>query len=110
MATSDTAAQSAPFEIVLYQPQIPPNTGNILRLCANVGCRLHLVGPLGFSLRNKQLQRARLDYAEISGIVQHADWRACCEFFTGRTLYAVTTRGEVRHDCAAYREADLFVF
>lgn len=98
------------LEIVLFEPEIPPNTGNVLRLCANTGCRLHLVRPLGFSLRDKQLQRAGLDYARVAEVVQHPDWRACSEFLAGRRLFAVTTRADVRHDEPGYREGDGFVF
>ena len=85
------------FEIVLFEPEIPPNTGNVIRLCANTGCRLHLVRPLGFSLRDKQLQRAGLDYAELAEIVQHEDWPACRSALAGRRLFAVTTRGARRY-------------
>jgi tRNA (cytidine/uridine-2'-O-)-methyltransferase len=101
---------SPALEIVLYEPEIPPNTGNIIRLAANTGCRVHLVRPLGFSLRDKQLQRAGLDYREHAEVVQHADWRACCEFFTGRRMFAVTTRAELRYDQAEFRERDVLVF
>ncbi len=98
------------FEIVLFEPEIPPNAGNVIRLCANTGCRMHLVHPLGFSLRDKQLQRAGLDYHELADIVRHEDWRACRTVLAGRRLFAVTTRGERRHDEPRYREDDVFVF
>jgi tRNA (cytidine/uridine-2'-O-)-methyltransferase len=98
------------FEVVLYQPEVPPNTGNIIRLCANTGCRLHLVQPLGFSFQNKQLQRAGLDYHAFAQVVRHEDWRACCEFLTGKRMFAVTTRGERRHDEPRYRPGDALVF
>jgi len=98
------------LEIVLFEPEIPPNTGNVIRLCANTGCRLHLVRPLGFSLRDKQLQRAGLDYHAFAEIVQHEDWRACHTSFAGRRLFAVTTRGANRHDQLRYEENDVFVF
>ena len=62
------------FNIVLYQPEIPPNTGNIIRLCANTGCRLHLIDPLGFELDDKRLLRAGLDYHEFAGIQRWQDW------------------------------------
>jgi len=96
-------------EIVLFEPEIPPNTGNVIRLCANTGCRLHLVHPLGFSLRDKQLQRAGLDYHAAAGIVQHENWAACRSALAGRRLYAVTTRGARRHDEPSYRGDDVFV-
>lgn len=98
------------LEIVLYEPEIPPNTGNVIRLCANTGCRMHLVRPLGFSLRDKQLARAGLDYRELADIVQHEDWAACRSQLTGRRLFAVTTRGERRYDEPRYRDGDVFVF
>ena len=98
------------FEIVLFEPEIPPNTGNVIRLCANTGCRLHLVRPLGFSLHDKQLQRAGLDYAELAEIVQHEDWPACRSVLAGRRLFAVTTRGMQRHHGPQYAAGDVFVF
>ena len=98
------------IDIVLYEPEIPPNTGNVIRLAANTGARLHLVKPLGFSLRNKQLQRAGLDYLEMTSVTLHADWRACTEFFRGRRMFAVTTRGAHRYDAVSYQEADVLTF
>lgn len=97
-------------DIVLFEPEIPPNTGNVIRLCANTGCRLHLVRPLGFSLRDKQLQRAGLDYHDYADIVHHADWHACRAALAGRRLYAITTRGVRRHDEPQYEKDDVFVF
>ncbi len=97
-------------EIVLFEPEIPPNTGNVIRLCANTGCRLHLVRPLGFSLRDKQLQRAGLDYHAFAEIVQHENWAACSAALAGRRLFAVTTRGARRHDEPRYEDGDVFVF
>ncbi len=97
-------------EIVLFEPEIPPNTGNVIRLCANTGCRLHLVRPLGFSLRDKQLQRAGLDYHAAAEIVQHEDWAACSAALADRRLFAVTTRSTRRHDQPLYEESDVFVF
>ena len=98
------------FDIVLYEPEIPPNTGNAIRLAANTGARLHLVQPMGFTLRDKQLQRAGLDYRALTEVVVHADWRACCDFFSGRRIFAVTTRGTQRYDAPSYRTADVFLF
>lgn len=98
------------FEIVLYEPEIPPNTGNVIRLCANTGCRLHLVRPLGFSLRDRQLARAGLDHSRHAEIVQHEDWPACRSALAGRRLFAVTTRGTRRYDAPSYAEGDGFVF
>jgi tRNA (cytidine/uridine-2'-O-)-methyltransferase len=98
------------FEIVLHQPEIPPNTGNIIRLCANTGCRLHLVRPLGFSFHDKQLQRAGLDYHRSAEILLHDDWAACRARLDGRRLFAVTTRGARRYDALSYGSRDVFVF
>jgi len=98
------------IEIVLYEPEIPPNTGNVIRLCANTGCRLHLVRPLGFSLRDRQLQRAGLDYHAYAQLVQHDDWSACRAALAGNRWFAVSTRGATRHDQPHYRENDVFVF
>jgi tRNA (cytidine/uridine-2'-O-)-methyltransferase len=98
------------FDIVLFQPEIPPNTGNVIRLCANTGCRLHVVHPLGFSLRDKQLQRAGLDYHAYTEIVRHDDWNACRSALQTRRLIAVTTRGTARYDELRYEDNDAFVF
>lgn len=97
-------------EIVLFEPEIPPNTGNVIRLCANTGCRLHLVHPLGFSLRDKQLQRAGLDYHDYAEMVQHVDWTACRATLAGRRMFAVTTHGTRRHDEPRYDGSEVFVF
>lgn len=98
------------IDIVLYEPEIPPNTGNAVRLAANSGAHLHLVRPLGFNLRNKALVRSGLDYHDLAQVTLHADWRACRAHFSGRRLYAVTTRGAQRHDAPHYQEGDVFVF
>jgi tRNA (cytidine/uridine-2'-O-)-methyltransferase len=98
------------FHIVLFEPEIPPNTGNALRLASNTGARLHLVRPLGFTLRDKQLVRAGLDYADLSAVTIHDDWRACRAHFESCRLFAVTTRGSCRHDSQQYRAGDVFVF
>ncbi|ACT49805.1 RNA methyltransferase, TrmH family, group 2 [Methylovorus glucosotrophus SIP3-4] len=98
------------FDIVLYQPEIPPNTGNIIRLCANTGTRLHLVKPLGFSLEDKQLKRAGLDYHEYANMQVHENWEACCAALAGRRMFALTTKGSARHSTIAFQEGDVFVF
>ncbi len=98
------------FEIVLFEPEIPPNTGNVMRLAANTGCRLHLVRPLGFSLSNKQLQRAGLDYRARIDFTLHDDWDSCLEALAGRRIYAVTTKGTQHHDQPRYLANDVFVF
>jgi tRNA (cytidine/uridine-2'-O-)-methyltransferase len=98
------------FEIVLYEPEIPPNTGNVIRLAANTGACLHLVKPLGFSLREKRLERAGLDYHELANVLVHEDWAACRVHLAGRRVFAVTTRAAQRHDQPAYRRGDAFLF
>ncbi len=98
------------FEIVLFEPEIPPNTGNIIRLCANSGVTLNLVEPMGFRLEDKQLIRAGLDYHEFASIHVHPDWESCLSKFEGRRLFAFTTKAKNRYDKVAYRPGDVFVF
>jgi len=98
------------FDIVLFQPEIPPNSGNIIRLCANTGCMLHLVKPLGFTLEDKQLQRAGLDYHEYASLTVHEDWNACRAALAGRRMFAMTTRGAARYSEIAYAAGDVFLF
>ncbi len=97
------------FDLVLYQPEIPPNTGNIIRLCANTGTRLHLIEPLGFSLDDKQLVRAGLDYHEFAELRVHRDFPSCKATLAGRRHFALTTRGGIWHTQAAFQEGDVFV-
>lgn len=98
------------FDVILYQPEIPPNTGNIIRLCANTGAMLHLVKPLGFSLDDKQLVRAGLDYHEFATITVHNGWAECAERFKDRRLFAVSTKGAQRYDLIEYAKGDVFLF
>jgi tRNA (cytidine/uridine-2'-O-)-methyltransferase len=98
------------FDVILYQPEIPPNTGNIIRLCANTGARLHLVKPLGFSLEDKQLIRAGLDYHEFATIAVHESWDDCLKCSKDRRLFAVSTKGTRRYDLVDYAAGDVFVF
>ena len=98
------------LQIVLYQPEIPPNTGNVIRLAANTGARLHLVEPLGFSIEDRQLRRAGLDYHEIANLQVHSDWQACISVLGNARLFACSTRGGMRHSEPAYAEGDAFVF
>jgi tRNA (cytidine/uridine-2'-O-)-methyltransferase len=98
------------FDVILYQPEIPPNTGNIIRLCANSGAGLHLVKPLGFTLEDKQLLRAGLDYHEFATIAVHESWAECAERFKDRRLFAVSTKGTQRYDLVDYASGDVFVF
>ena len=96
--------------MMFHQPEIPPNTGNALRLASNTGARLHLVRPLGFTLGDKQLTRARLDYGDFESVTIHDDWQTCHASFASRRLFAVTTRGARRYDSPRYRAGDVFVF
>ena len=98
------------FDVILYQPEIPPNTGNIIRLCANTGARLHLVKPLGFSLEDKQLLRAGLDYHEFATITVHESWVDCASSVKDRRLFAVSTKGTQRYDLVDYAAGDVFMF
>ena len=98
------------FEIVLYQPEIPPNTGNIIRLAANTGCRLHLIKPLGFTLEDSQLRRAGLDYHEYASLLVHEDWPAARTALAGRRIFALTTKGRARPDQIAFQAGDAFLF
>lgn len=98
------------FGVVLYQPEIPPNAGNVIRLTANTGVHLHLVEPLGFSLDDRQLKRAGLDYHELANVTLHTSWEACKERLGLARMFAFTTRGERLYSEVAYREADVFVF
>lgn len=98
------------FNVILYQPEIPPNTGNIIRLCANTGASLHLVKPLGFTLEDKQLLRAGLDYHEFASITVHEGWAECLARMEGRRIFAVSTKGRQRYDLVRYIEGDAFVF
>ncbi len=95
---------------MLVQPEIPPNTGNVIRLCANSGCRLHLVQPLGFSLEDKQLKRAGLDYHELTHMSVHRDWEACAQALSGKRLFALTTQGSKNAYDVRYADEDVFVF
>jgi tRNA (cytidine/uridine-2'-O-)-methyltransferase len=98
------------FDVILYQPEIPPNTGNIIRLCANTGARLHLVKPLGFTLEDKQLLRAGLDYHEFATLTVHENWADCVEQLKICRLFAVSTKGRQQYDLVAFRAGDAFVF
>ena len=98
------------FNLVLYQPEIPPNTGNIIRLCANTGATLHLVEPLGFRMDDRELKRAGLDYHEYAGIVVHKDWNACLAHLDGARLFAFSTRAQRIYSEAEYRQGDALLF
>ena len=98
------------FHIVLLQPDIPPNTGNIIRLCANTGCTLHLVKPLGFELAGKAVRRAGLDYRELAQLQVHADFPACLDALPGARLFSIETSGSRAYSAAAFTPGDALLF
>ncbi|TKR30295.1 tRNA (cytidine(34)-2'-O)-methyltransferase [Luteimonas gilva] len=98
------------FDVVLYQPEIPPNTGNAIRLCANTGARLHLIAPLGFALEDKQLKRAGLDYHEYATLRVHDSLDAALAAISPQRLFALSTRNSVRYDQPRFAAGDAFLF
>jgi tRNA (cytidine/uridine-2'-O-)-methyltransferase len=98
------------FHIVLYEPEIPPNTGNIIRLCANTGARLHLIHPLGFALDDKRLRRAGLDYREWADVLEHGTLEAFFGAVRPERVFALTTKGGRRYSDVAFRENDALLF
>ncbi len=98
------------FTVVLYQPEIPPNTGNIIRLCANTGADLHLVKPLGFPLDSSKMKRAGLDYHEFAKLAVHENFADCLKAMAGRRIFALTTKGSTRPDKAVFQAGDVFLF
>ena len=98
------------LHVVLYQPEIPPNTGNIIRLCANTGATLHLIHPLGFSLQEKQLRRAGLDYHEWCDINQHDSWTAYCAAEKPGRVIAFTTKGKTTYSDFRFQHDDVLLF
>ena len=98
------------FNIVLFQPEIPPNTGNIIRLAANTGATLHLVEPLGFRLEDRELKRAGLDYHEYAGLVVHKDWSAACACLFGKRMFAFSTRARRSYTEPEYHAGDALLF
>jgi len=98
------------FDVVLFEPEIPPNTGNLIRLAANTGCRLHVVRPLGFRLTDRALKRAGLDYGEIASVTQHRDWDACTSHFADRRIHAFSTRGSRLYTEVAFAPDDVLLF
>ncbi len=98
------------FDLILYQPEIPPNTGNIIRVCANTGTTLHLVHPLGFELDDRRMRRAGLDYHEFAAITQHDTLEDCLTALKGRRIFALSTRGKRNYSDVIYRAGDAFLF
>jgi tRNA (cytidine/uridine-2'-O-)-methyltransferase len=97
------------FELILYQPEIPPNTGNIIRLCANTGANLHVIRPLGFDLDDKQLRRAGLDYHEFATILVHDTFEDCLAALGECRVFAISTRGTTDYSSVAYQAGDAFL-
>lgn len=98
------------FHVVLYEPEIPPNTGNVIRLCANAGATLHLVKPLGFRLDDRSLKRSGLDYHDLARVRVHADFDACVRELADARLMAVETRGRRCYADFRFRAGDALVF
>lgn len=96
--------------IVLYQPEIPPNTGNIIRLAANTGCQLHLIEPLGFELDDKRLRRAGLDYDEYCNLSVHKDWQSFLDAESPERVLAISTKGSCHHSDFSFKDGDCLVF
>ncbi|MGL5335963.1 MAG: tRNA (cytidine(34)-2'-O)-methyltransferase [Enterovibrio sp.] len=98
------------FHIALFEPEIPQNTGNIIRITANTGCHLHLIEPLGFSFEEKKLRRAGLDYHDLAKVTRYPDFAAFMATMAGRRIFACTTKGSRPHTDVSYQEEDVFLF
>jgi tRNA (cytidine/uridine-2'-O-)-methyltransferase len=98
------------FTIALFEPEIPPNTGNIIRLCANTGAALHLIEPLGFKLEDKQLKRAGLDYHEYANLALHKNWADFKLAMASKRMFAITTKGSLNYANVEFKADDVFVF
>ena len=98
------------FSVILYEPEIPPNTGNIIRLCANTGASLHLIEPLGFEMDEKRLRRAGLDYREFVSVQTHVSLEACLTALDGPRVFALSTKNSTRYDHAEFKEGDALLF
>ena len=98
------------FHLVFYTPQIPPNTGNAIRLCANTPACLHLIHPLGFTMDDKSLRRAGLDYHEYSKVIEHESYEAFRVWAKGRKIYAITTSGTQSYTNPSFKDEDVFLF
>lgn len=98
------------FNIALYEPEIPPNTGNIMRLCANTGCHLHLIHPLGFDLDEKKLRRAGMDYRDMATIKEHQNFEDFLQAIGDKSIYALTTKGKCGYSDAQFKADDVLLF
>lgn len=110
LAAFISASQQTMFDIVLYQPEIPSNTGNIMRVAANTGCRLHLVRPMGFHLDDRALKRAGMDYREIANVTEHACWEDLAAAMAGRRMFALSTHARGVYAEQKFRAGDVFIF
>ena len=99
-----------PLHIALYEPEIPPNTGNIIRLCANTGARLHLIEPLGFELDDKQLRRAGLDYHEFANLETYKNYQQFLDHMAPKRVFAFSTRGTINYAQARFEDEDVLLF
>jgi tRNA (cytidine/uridine-2'-O-)-methyltransferase len=98
------------FSVILYEPEIPPNTGNIIRLCANTGAGLHLIEPLGFELDEKRLRRAGLDYREFVNVQTHVSLETCLAALSNPRVFALSTKNSTRYDQAEFEQGDALLF
>ncbi|MEH6557947.1 MAG: tRNA (cytidine(34)-2'-O)-methyltransferase [Oceanicoccus sp.] len=98
------------FHIALYEPRIAPNTGNIIRLCANNGCHLHIIEPMGFDFEDKKLRRAGLDYSDLTNVTRYPDYASFAEQMAGRRILACTTKGSRHYDQIEYQKCDVLLF
>lgn len=98
------------FEIALFEPRVAPNTGNIMRLVANNGCRLHLIEPLGFDLEEKKLRRAGLDYRDLDNVTRHSDYASFIGALAGRRVLALTTHGTRAYSDCTFEPGDVLLF
>ncbi|MCD1649126.1 tRNA (uridine(34)/cytosine(34)/5-carboxymethylaminomethyluridine(34)-2'-O)-methyltransferase TrmL [Marinobacter adhaerens] len=98
------------LHVVLYEPEIPPNTGNIIRLCANTGCQLHLIEPLGFNLEDKQMRRAGLDYSEYATVKLHRNYQDFLASEQPGRLFGLTTKGSTHYHQVDYQDGDYLMF
>lgn len=98
------------FNIVLFEPEIPPNTGNIIRLASNSGCLLHLIEPLGFTLDDKNLRRAGLDYHQYSSVRTYASWQEFLKQVSPKRIFGLSTKGTINHTEVEYQENDFLLF
>lgn len=98
------------LHVALYEPEIPPNTGNIMRLCANTGCRLHLIHPLGFSLDEKQVRRAGMDYRDLAVVQEHESFAAFNRFILGKRVFALSTKASCAYTETQFQPDDVLLF